>query len=312
MIRTNLSAMYHQANPTRDAHVDGLELRADSKTAELRVKQQAAFWGFTPSRAAHQRHALFQAKAALGNSLRERLSQKSPEQVKGYLDRIWDEVIGQGTELHVYQVRVLRDAVNAIPVTRERTVHAASVEWHTPPAASSRAAAAAPSPTPLERKAQTPDRKAPPAPQALPAKPSAGPAESTAVQDARARLRRENDRNEALTQLKKAFTPAAVPHMKAAERMQFHERLRDLVACADHHRPELMQGRAEDKALLEDAARHILASRGLLMDSRTALYKALVVRDAGQAQRLLAALTPVEAAQALKSLHTTHPALTSA
>jgi hypothetical protein len=281
MIRTTLSQMYHAANPNRDRDTDLREMRAHSKTSELRVKQQAAYFGFTPSRAAHQAHALFQAKEALGNSLRERLPQASPAHVSGYRDRIWRDVIRGGTELHVYQVRELRDAVNAIPVTAGPAAPDPSVLWHPQPTVAS--------PAPVERKAAP-----------TPAK--AGPAESTSVEDTRIRLRRENDRIEALSQLKKAFPANTLAHLNRAEQANFHERLRALVECADKVVPELMQGRAEDKACLEEAARHILAADNLILDSRSALYKALVVRDAGLAQRLIGPTFPAGASLALKSL----------
>ncbi len=306
MIRTNLSTMYQEANPKRDAKIDRLELRADSDAAELRVKGQAAFWGFTPGRSAHQRHALFQAKTALGNSLRERLSNGSPEQVKGYLDHIWRDVIGQGTELRVQQVLQLRNAVNAITVIDGRAVVAAAVQRHKPPVASSHASAAAPSRTPVERIAENPDRKAPPTPQALLAKHSAGPAESTAVQDTRARLARENDRNEALSHLKKTIAASPFARLTRAEQAIFNDRLRNLVECADRYLPELMRGRAQDHAILEAAAGHVHRSEGLRLDSRAALYKALVACDVGAAQRLFRALPPGEASVLSKSLAIEH------
>jgi hypothetical protein len=92
--------------------------------------------------------------------------------------------------------------------------------------------------------------------------------------------------------------------LSTAQRIHFQERLRHLVACAAKYLPELMRGRAEDKAVLEAAARHILGSQGLLLDSRAALYKALVVRDVGMAQRLFRALPQIEAAALSKYLHT--------
>lgn len=316
MINTTLGQLYHQFNPQYDPGIDQLELRANSATGALRVKTRQAFFTSTASRAAHQANALTLARISLGNSIRETRPHAGPLEVNQHLDRIWGDVMGVRSELHIRNVRDLRHAVAALSFTNPTapaqpasdpggdTWQNSECLWHTnrqgpsralPP--SSFASAAAPVPTATTSPA--------PVPRSTAARQQA-PAQSTGVQDARVRLARENDKIAALLHLKKVYSPAVVHRLHAADRGYFHDRLRNLVECADKYLPELMRGRAQDHAILESAASHILRSEGIRLDSRAALYKALVVRDVGAAQRLFRALAPGEASVLSKSLAIEH------
>jgi hypothetical protein len=326
MITTTLSQLYLRFNPQYDRDVNQLELRASSEAGPLRVKTRQAFFTSTTSRAAHQANALTLARISLGNSIRERRPHADSEEVNQCLETIWGNVMGARSALHIRNVRDLRRAVIALPCKNPTAPAQPSSEsggdtgqpsechWHTSRQALSRAlpassfaSAAAPGIA-----APVPTATTSPAPRPTATRQQAS-AQSTGVQDARARLARENDRIEALSRLKKVYSQAAVPRLQAADQAYFEDRLRNLVECADKYLPELMRGRTQDLAILEAAAGHIRGSEGLRLDSRAALYKALIGRDNGAAQRLLQALGPAEASALKKSLVIVHsPARTLA
>ena len=317
MISTTLSQLYLQFNRQYDRDIDQLELRASSDSGPLRLKTREAFFTNMTSREAHRENARTLIRSFLGNSIREAQPRASAQEVSQHLGRIWGDVMGVRSEIRVRHVLDLRNAVTALAQTHPPALaqpgldpdqdiwHNTRQLWHTSRqgpsrvlGASSFAAAAAPDTTPPAPPAQLSPAPAP----RPPATRQQAPAQSTGVQDARSRLARESNKNEALSHLKKIYSPAAVHRLHAADRGYFHDRLRNLVDCADKYLPELMRGRAQDHAILEAAAGHILRSEGLRLDSRAALYKALVVRDVGAAQRLFRALPPGEASALSKSL----------
>lgn len=326
MIRTTLGQFYGRVNPTQSPEIDRRELRADSATATLRVKTRDACIPRLGTRALHQDFARTQLRAMLENSIRDRFPEADSDQVQRCQTSLWFQFVGVSPEIRVRQVRQLRDAVNALPPPDEFfeqffvLPHAS--RFHPQPYEAAPALAASPlacSPEPTREPTPAPFIvPAPAAPAsevsaaALPRTPAwrapaprrPEPAPSTGVQDALARLARENDKIEALSQLKKALAPAGRSHLSTAQRINFEERLRNLVDCAAKYLPELMRGREVDKAILEAAAGHILVSRGHLLDSKAALYKALVGRDVGMAQRLFRALPSIEAAALSRHLHT--------
>ena len=321
MINTTLSQLYRQFNPQYDRDIDLLEFRASSDSGPLRVKTRQAFFTNMTSREAHRENARTLIRSFLGNSIRAAQPQASGQEVSEHLGRIWGDVMGVRSAIRVRHVLDLRNAVTALAQTHPPALAQPGLDpdqdiWHNTRqlwltsrqgpsrvlGASSFAAAAAPDTTPPAPPAQL-------SPAPAPRPPAAGqqaPAQSTGVQDARSRLARESNKNEALSHLKKIYSPAAVHRLHAADRGYFHDRLRNLVECADKYLPELMQGRAQDHAILESAASHILRSEGLRLDSRAALYKALVVCDVGAAQRLFRALPPGEASVLSKSLAIEH------
>lgn len=314
MISTPLSQLYLQFNRQYDPDIDRLELRASSDSGPLRLKTRQAFFTNMTSREAHRENARTLIRSFLGNSIREAQPRASAQEVSQHLGRIWGDVMGVRSAIRVRHVRDLRDAVTALAQThplapaqtsldldqdtRHNTRQLRLTSQQAPSrvlGASSFAAAAAPDTTPPAQLSPAPAPRPPAAGQQA-------PAQSTGVQDARLRLARENDKNEALSHLKKIYSPAAVPGLSVADRGYLHDRLRNLVDCADKYLPELMRGRAQDHAILEAAAGHILRSEGLRLDSRAALYKALVACDVGAAQRLFRALPPGEASVLSKSL----------
>lgn len=326
MIRTTLSQFYGRVNPNRNPEIDRRELRADSDTATLRVKTREACIPCIGTRALHQDFARIQLKAMLENSIRERFPEAEADQVQRCQTSLWFSVHDGSPEIRVRQVRQLQEAVSALPPPDQFfdqfIVLPNAVRIDTRPYEAAPALAA----SPLARSPE-PTRESTPAPFIVPAPPAPAPAvsaaalprtpalrapaprrpepvPSTGVQDVRARLAHKNDKIEAFSQLKKALTPAELSHLSTAQRIHFEYRLRHLVACAAKYLPELMRGRADDKAVLAAAARHILGSKGLLLDSRAALYKALVVCDVGAAQRLFRALPQIEAAALSRNLHT--------
>ena len=317
MISTPLSQLYLQFNRQYERDIDRLELRASSESGPLRLKTRQAFFTNMTSREAHRENARTLIRSFLGNSIREAQPRASAQEVSQHLGRIWGDVMGVRSAIRVRHVRDLRNAVTALahahpPAPAQPGLDTDQDIWHNTrqlwltsrqgPArvlgASSFAAAAAPDTTPPAPRAQLSPAPAPRPPAAR----QQAPAQSTGVQDARSRLARENDKNEALSHLKKIYSPAAVPGLSVADRGYLHDRLRNLVDCADKYLPELMRGRAQDHAILEAAAGHILRSEGLRLDSRAALYKALVACDVGAAQRLFRALPPGEASVLSKSL----------
>ncbi len=321
MINTTLSQLYRQFNPQYDRDIDRLEFRANSDSGPLRVKTRQAFFTNTTSREAHQENARTLIRSFLGNSIREAQPQAGAQEVSQHLGRIWGDVMGVRSEICVRHVRDLRNAVTALaqthpPAPAQPGLNPDQDIWHNTKqlwltsqqgpsrvlGASSFAAAAAPDTTPPAPPAQLSPAPAP----RPPAAPQQAPAQSTGVQDARSRLARESDKIAALSHLKKIYSPAAVHRLHEADRGYFHDRLRNLVECADKYLPELLRGRAQDHAILESAARHILRSEGLRLDSRAALYKALVACDVGAAQRLFRALPPGEASVLSKSLAIEH------
>jgi hypothetical protein len=320
MINTTLSQLYRQFNPQYDRDVDRLELRASSDSGPLRVKTRQAFFTNMTSREAQQENARTLIRSFLGNSIREAQPRASAQEVSQHLGGIWGDVMGVRSAIRVHHVRDLRNAVTALAHAHppphapaqpaldpdQDISHNTRQLWLTSRqgpsrvlGASSFAAAAAPDTTPPAQLSPAPAPRPPAARQQA-------PAQSTGVQDARSRLARENDKIAALSHLKKIYSPAAVHRLHAADQGYFHDRLRNLVECADKYLPELMRGRAQDHAILEAAAGHILRSEELRLDSRAALYKALVECDVGAAQRLFRALPPGEASVLSKSLVIEH------
>ncbi|MEY4711361.1 MAG: hypothetical protein RIS88_811 [Pseudomonadota bacterium] len=133
-----LSTLYSRLDPQRKLPEDS-ELRAPNERDGLRVKtSKSKFFSSERARTAHVRHAITQVRAALGESIRQKLNVGSANDVSARLGDIWSAVVKSENSITLRHVVALKQAVERMdakstaPSPRSASMAATSCDGGTP------------------------------------------------------------------------------------------------------------------------------------------------------------------------------------
>ncbi|MEY4653585.1 MAG: hypothetical protein RI884_2166 [Pseudomonadota bacterium] len=281
-----LSGLYQRLNPGQTPEFDSRELRASSETGPLRVKASKGHWlSSEKSRATHIRYAQAQVRAALGESIRQKLDVGASVDISSRLQALWDKSFQDSTRITLRDVLRLDLAVQQLDkqstapeaaqfVTQAKPspLEADRVHAHSPQRFDLSALRLSPYEQP-EVIEDVPVHFHPSEPSA-PAAPFVRPSQSVA-DDCFTRL----CANFPSDKLETSMTRSEIGH--------FNGRLADLVGVARQHAPQLLAPQSKGFSLLVNAAER------MKLDPKLPADTALVMVSVGSLNTtLFKALTP--------------------